>query len=79
MTEVQKYLATVDEPHMSAVEIIERLDKLLAEIKDVEFTTALPDGDQINVSTGLWLEGLIQTFEATKEIMKGGETNHEKD
>ena len=27
MTEVQKYLASVDEPHMSAVEIIGELEK----------------------------------------------------
>ena len=67
MTEKQKYLATVDAPHMSAVEIIEKLDKLLDEIKAVEQYATLPNGDEINVTTGDWLEGLIQTFEEIKE------------
>ena len=78
-TEVQNYLAAVDKPHMIAVEIIQKLDKLLAEIKEVENTSSLPNGDVIDVTTALWLVELIQTFEATKEIMKGGETNHEQD
>jgi len=43
------------------------LKKILKEIKEVEHTSFLPDGDSINVSTGRWLERLIQTFEALKE------------
>ena len=53
--------------------------KILDEIKEVEKSSTLPDGDGLNIPTSLWLEELIQTFEATKETMKGGETNHEKD
>ena len=40
--------------------------KILEEIKEVEKSSTLPDGDELNIPTSLWLEELIQTFEATK-------------
>lgn len=39
-------------------------DKLLSELKEVENTSILPDGDEINVSTAFWLEDLIKIAEA---------------
>jgi len=39
------------------------LNKLLGELKEVESTGHLPDGDHVNFSTKMWLERLIQKTE----------------
>ena len=43
------------------------LREIFEEIKEVEKSATLPNGDDIDTTTGDWLEGLIQTFEATNE------------
>jgi len=39
------------------------MDKLLGELKEVESTGYLPDGNEVNLSTEMWLERLIQKTE----------------
>lgn len=42
-------------------------DELLKELKEVESTGFLPDGDSINFSTMMWLGRLIERTETLKE------------
>ena len=57
---------SLDEYHI-IMKKVKVFKEMFEEIKKVEMDYLLPDGDNINVPTALWLEDLIKTFEDTSE------------